>query len=340
MIVLEFTPDPLEMEVAREEELAGTHRLLLRIEHLKLGVRLNVGGAELFAWGGGMLTYAMPVLDFAVWGLKQVRLARRVGRGVYNFPETWVELRFELDGADLVVQETMHHRTGRAPYAEVLAAWERFEGEVLAYLKEEVPELHEHPFWGPWLAGADFEQLRTSADAEPSGKTSLEFEPDAAALEPCRDEAFWLQSAGSLLEDALAMPLRLVIGGAEMLPGDWDGEPLVPEAPLLTAAVQGLAELRKARQLGRGRYDLPSIPETPRFVWVELEGEDVLAYSNVSEALGRVAYAELERIWLAFGERLRAYLMETAPELQTYRIVGPWLRGADVSELLAYGADS
>jgi hypothetical protein len=38
-------------------------------------------------------------------------------------------------------------------YEELLDAFQKFANKARAILREKVPQLNEHPYWGPWLRG-------------------------------------------------------------------------------------------------------------------------------------------------------------------------------------------
>jgi len=93
----------------------------------------------------------LPILDVAVVGLDTLRQALVEGVAIYPFIDYCWHLRFEVLGKDVLVYSKVNGRTARVSHEELLCAFNEFASKVRNVLRQEAPELNDHPYWGKWL---------------------------------------------------------------------------------------------------------------------------------------------------------------------------------------------
>lgn len=176
MVLLEFQVDEAAFREAEEANPAAIGAAVVEQTYLVMPVRLRVGGTELLElppspaqglWisepGGITLPprpdgavqspwRSLPLLHVAVEGLAQVRQARARGSATYHLPGGgW--LRFEVAGENVLVTSDLG-QTAVATIAALVQAFEEFAAAVRAALRQRLPELSRHPYWGRWLQEA------------------------------------------------------------------------------------------------------------------------------------------------------------------------------------------
>lgn len=159
---LHFVPHPEVIAEERAYDFSSQPTAIIRYSAFPMLVRLRVGGADVFDWdwqGKRTTTMLWPLLHMSTLGRRMLRLLPETGTGRLDIPDSGGYITLELVGSGVRVALSSERGRGQAPYAELVAAWERFIEQVRAYLREECPNLADNPTWGAWLAGSDDEEL-------------------------------------------------------------------------------------------------------------------------------------------------------------------------------------
>ncbi len=141
--------EDLEMDIPNEDES------LFEMSYFVMPIRFNVNGLELFQnhgspWASG------PILSLASSGLIAVKDVLKTKKEEYLIIDGPGSLEFTLMD-NKKVEVTFVISSERIAeivnYEELLEAFQKFACKARAFLKERVPQLNEHPYWGPWLRG-------------------------------------------------------------------------------------------------------------------------------------------------------------------------------------------
>jgi hypothetical protein len=93
----------------------------------------------------------LPILNFALNGLEKVRKVYKGESLDLDLPEMGAFLRLRSMDNKIEIYSTINKKTVIVDSLELLRAFENFIAEVRFALRTEVPQLLEHPYWGPWL---------------------------------------------------------------------------------------------------------------------------------------------------------------------------------------------
>jgi hypothetical protein len=177
-VILELRVDWSILAEDRKSVVASADAVALDYTYFVLPVRLAVDGMEVLEyprreprvmWAGDPVTrelvpipstdtgpgpwLELPVLHVATIGLETVRGLAESDTATYMLPGA-DHIRFARVGECVQISVGHTGPSASAPYQQVLDAFERFAGEVRRLLAREVPEILEHPYWGPWIQGA------------------------------------------------------------------------------------------------------------------------------------------------------------------------------------------
>jgi len=170
MVVLEFHVDAAIIAAdCGIGDLRKADRVAIYQTYFMMPVRLRIGAIEILeldlpdnlpprhpVWRMPSPAWQeLPLLHVATVGLDTIRETRQVGVSRYDVPEDGT-LYLTMNGADVAVMSSNRPTMiGRAPYCELLDAFEQFADQVRETLGQECPELKEHPYWGPWFRGEE-----------------------------------------------------------------------------------------------------------------------------------------------------------------------------------------
>lgn len=145
MVTLDFEVDPEVVSHARTLDLASCDVTMLSHTLFLMRVRLATNGSELFNRESGIL--------YMAYALDTVRQLPRDRFALLQPPGMGLLLR--MDGEDVEVQLVGAGRSSRAPYSDLLQAWQVFTEKVRTFLVEEFPELRDNPDVGAWFRGEE-----------------------------------------------------------------------------------------------------------------------------------------------------------------------------------------
>lgn len=146
----------------------------------------------------------------------------------------------------------------------------------------------------------------------------LDFEVPRSALEEARAVGASSLPAGVLEETVLELPVRIVVGGAELR------GPVHPTS-IIYAAKAGLSLLRNLSGNATAKLFLSG---GGTLVFCRLD-EHVVVEEGVKRVSGTARYAALVQAWEAFDRRVRAVLLDEFPEFREHPELGAWFRGEE-----------
>jgi hypothetical protein len=65
----------------------------------------------------------------------------------------WKKIIFQDVNVNVIFFNSSERENVTANYNELLEAFKKFADKVRKFMWERVPQLNEHPYWGPWLRG-------------------------------------------------------------------------------------------------------------------------------------------------------------------------------------------
>jgi hypothetical protein len=170
-----------------------------------------------------------------------------------------------------------------------------------------------------------------------SEQVRLDFYPDRAAIERARRSVLLTKDAEELAYDFFEMPVRIEIGGMDMLRCNQRSHDRIPglpspddtlaashqpcpwvSLPIIHVATAGLFKLHEVN-----RYPSASeyyIPYSKHLHFVRCMA-DVLVHSDLTERTARVLYTDLVSDWQDFADRVRRYILEELPELAEHPVM-------------------
>lgn len=172
MITIEFQIDENVITQDRQTDLREVDEGVLLHTYFVLPVRFSVNDQELFelppqdqtvmvgtlegrlvlqetrvtwAW------LALPILHLAIVGLERVQEAGQGKASVYLLPGSGMRLHFQGHGSSVVIRSEVNGQTAETAYTELEDAFEKFAVAVRSVLKQQAPELIDHPQLGAWM---------------------------------------------------------------------------------------------------------------------------------------------------------------------------------------------
>ncbi len=153
MIIVDFLIDDTSLAEDLEMDIPNEEESLFEMSYFVMPVRFNVNENELFK--GQKKSWAtVPILSLASSGLIAVKDLLKTKKEKYTMLEGPGDFEFTLMD-DRKVEIAFFNSTRKVleivNYEELLDAFQKFANKARAFLKERVPQLNEHPYWGPWL---------------------------------------------------------------------------------------------------------------------------------------------------------------------------------------------
>ncbi len=155
MIILDFLWDENSLAEDLEMDIPNEDESLFEMSYFVMPIRFNVNGNELFEncgspWASG------PILSLASSGLIAVKDVLKTKKENYLIIDGPGSLEFTLmDNKKVEVAFVISSKriAEIANHEDLLEAFQKFADKARMFLKERVPQLNEHPYWGPWLRG-------------------------------------------------------------------------------------------------------------------------------------------------------------------------------------------
>jgi hypothetical protein len=158
MIVLDFKVDEYQLSLSLEGGIVDEDLGYFTTTMFLMPLRMRINGLEIFEtskenpWSPG------PIMDLASDLLKTVKELKKNRKATHLIIEGPGEFVFTMiDDEDVYIEfntgcVTAGYST-TVKYDELLEAFEKYAEKVRTFLKEKVPQMYDHEYWGPWLRG-------------------------------------------------------------------------------------------------------------------------------------------------------------------------------------------
>ncbi len=155
MIYIDFKIDEKVLAEDLDEDITKYDESVFIVSMFIMPVRMQINGTDFFEYRNVPWSQA-PLLNLASNGLKGVKELKNNNEVSYHIYEGPGDFKFSL-----VEENTVHidfnnwskHLITTVKYHELLEAFQSFAEKVRIFLRERVPQINEHPYWGPWLRG-------------------------------------------------------------------------------------------------------------------------------------------------------------------------------------------
>ena len=154
MILIEFEVDESELAENLEEDIVSIDLVSFVLTLFIMPVRFQINGIELFEYKGDLWA-TMPIMNLASNGLLSVVKLKEARVKTYELlegPGTMYFRMLENDNVEFIYDGVRQVIT-TVKYSELLEAFQNFADKVRKFIWERVPQMNEHPYWGPWLRG-------------------------------------------------------------------------------------------------------------------------------------------------------------------------------------------
>lgn len=156
MVILDFEIDEEELKNSLEEGVENEKTVCFVSTMFLMPLRMRLNELEIFGtnedyWSPG------PIMDLATSGLTIIKELRENRKEDYEIIEGPGDFIFTMiSDEDVYVKfssESGKKYATTVKYDEILEAFEKFTEKVRKFLWERVPQINNHPYWGPWLRG-------------------------------------------------------------------------------------------------------------------------------------------------------------------------------------------
>ncbi len=158
IILLDFKVDYKELEIDLEESPEKAEEGLISETYFVFPIYFSVGDTEFFSAkkNSKLIRFSMPIVNLASQGLHYIRQLPKKKKIIYDLPEGIGKLYLEINTKNKVhIKLTVDKKETEVEYQKLLDAFLQFREKVRNFLKENVPQLKKHTYWGPWVAGEE-----------------------------------------------------------------------------------------------------------------------------------------------------------------------------------------
>lgn len=155
MVDIDFLIDEESLAEDLEMDIPNEDVFLFEMSYFVMPIRFNANGNELFGskadpWSSGPI---LPIASSGLIAVKDVLKTKREGYVILDGPGDMEFLMISDKLVEVAFFTSSVRETEIVNYDELLEAFEKFAAKARAFLNERVPQLNEHPYWGPWLRG-------------------------------------------------------------------------------------------------------------------------------------------------------------------------------------------
>ncbi len=153
MIFIEFKIDENTLAENLEMDITEYQACSFVVSIFIMPVRMQMNGIDLFKSQDDPWAEA-PIMNLASNGLLSVKDLKKEKRVSYSVLEGPGDFEFTLiDETQVKVDffDCNKHTILIVKYEELLSAFQQFANKVRVFLWERVPQMNNHPYWGPWL---------------------------------------------------------------------------------------------------------------------------------------------------------------------------------------------
>jgi hypothetical protein len=155
MILIDFKIDEAMLAEDLEEDITKHEECTFVISMFIMPVRMQINGIDLFEYNNDPWSEA-PIMNLASNGLLSVKRLKNKKKVTYPIIEGPGDLEFNMiDEINVNIDffTGSRHVITTSKYDELLEAFQKFAEKVRKFLWVRVPQINDHPYWGPWLRG-------------------------------------------------------------------------------------------------------------------------------------------------------------------------------------------
>ncbi len=152
----------------------------------------------------------------------------------------------------------------------------------------------------------------------------IDFEIDENELLENFEEELEKLSTTFFVTTIFIMPIRILVNGYDLV--EYNGYPWA-EMPIMHLASNGLLTVKRLKKIKKEVYNLPE--GAGEITLTMIDDKDVrVAYKGFAKPVVTVvSYEELLEAFKTFADKVRKFLWERVPQMNTHHSWGPWLRG-------------
>ena len=151
MIILDFKVDERELALSLEERIEDEDETFFNTTMFVMPLRMRLNDLEIFETNEANPWSLGPVMDLASEGLAVIKDLKRKRKEEHLIIEGPGRFIFTMiDDENVYIEFTGGYVT-TVKYNDLLEAFERYSEKVRTFLKERVPQINDHYYWGPWL---------------------------------------------------------------------------------------------------------------------------------------------------------------------------------------------
>lgn len=149
MITIEFEIDEIELENSMEEDVTREDHVSFVTTMFIMPVKFQINNEILF-------DSSAPIMSLASDGLltiKNLMKTKKEHLSIINGPGDIDFHMIEDKMVKIDFYDSSTHTLVSVNYDELLDAFKKFAEKVRKFFWQRVPQLNDHPYWGPWLRG-------------------------------------------------------------------------------------------------------------------------------------------------------------------------------------------
>ncbi len=155
MIEIDFKIDEEVLAEDLEGDIPNLDETFFLYSRFVMPVRMKIDDIDLFEWNNDPWCEA-PIIYIASTGIditKNLKIQKKTFWPIIEGPGNIELTMLDEHNVELDLNTGSRHVIVTAKYQELLEAFQKFANKVREFIWERVPQLNEHPYWGPWLRG-------------------------------------------------------------------------------------------------------------------------------------------------------------------------------------------
>ena len=156
MIEIDFIVDEEQLTESLSEEgcekIENEDYVSFLVTIFIMPVKMQVNNLEIFGYQDDIWS-PMPIMNVASEGVLTIKSLKNSKQEEYQLmQEPGFFIFTMIDDNNVILRyEGLKTLQITVPYDELLNAFVKFAEKVRKFMKERVPQLNEHAYWGPWL---------------------------------------------------------------------------------------------------------------------------------------------------------------------------------------------
>ncbi len=153
MIIIDFKIDENELAENLDNDIPNVDYVLFVTTLFIMPVRFRINESDLFEINNDPWA-EMPIINFASEGVQKIKKLLITRKEVYTLLEGVGVLQFIMEdekNVKIIFNDSAKSIVNNVNYKELLEALQKFANKVRKFFWDRVPQINEHPYWGPWL---------------------------------------------------------------------------------------------------------------------------------------------------------------------------------------------